>query len=80
MQQKYGVLFHSGKVSCSSSILMRIIKLQKLKRGSTRSGTTENSLWKKLWTCHKADRMNILYRLCGKGVALDKQTVGILYR
>jgi hypothetical protein len=31
---------------------------RKLKRGSTASHCMENSLWKRLWTYHKTDRMN----------------------
>ena len=35
-------------------------KLLEIERGSTRSQSVENSLWKRLWTCLKADNVIII--------------------
>jgi hypothetical protein len=37
-------------------------RVLEVKRGSTRSHSVENSLWKSLWTCSKTDcGMNVVY-------------------
>jgi hypothetical protein len=33
-------------------------KKLKVERGSTRSHSVENSLWKRLWTCRRREQMN----------------------
>jgi hypothetical protein len=36
-------------------IILRKWGILKIERRSTRSQSVENSLWKRLWTCHKTD-------------------------
>jgi hypothetical protein len=49
----------TGKCGRRRKHLLDDLKILEIERGSTRSHSMENSLWKRLWTCHKTDyRMN----------------------